>query len=194
MTEEVKNTKQSRIGKKPISLPAKVTVSSSNGVVTVKGPRGEMTNALVTNTDVKVDGTTVEVVSLVNATKGRPYKQGLANHGLMRALVNNMIIGVSTGFTKELLIIGTGYKADVVGKKLVLNLGFSHSIEYPIPDGIKMTSKVEKAGVVVSITGNNKETVGQIASEIRSYRPPDSYKGKGVRYRNEVVRLKAGKK
>ena len=194
MTEEVKNTKQSRIGKRPISLPAKVTVSSSNGVVTVKGPRGEMTNALVTKTDVKVDGTTVEVVSLENATKGRPYKQGLANHGLMRALVNNMIIGVSTGFTKELLIIGTGYKADVVGKKLVLNLGFSHSIEYPIPDGIKMTSKVEKAGVVVSITGNNKETVGQIASEIRSYRPPDSYKGKGVRYRNEVVRLKAGKK
>lgn len=194
MTEEVKNTKQSRIGKRPISLPAKVTVSSSNGVVTVKGPRGEMTNALVTNTDVLVDGTTVEVVSLESATKGRPYKQGLANHGLMRALVNNMIIGVSTGFTKELLIIGTGYKADVVGKKLVLNLGFSHSIEYPIPDGIKMTSKVEKAGVVVSITGNNKETVGQIASEIRSYRPPDSYKGKGVRYRNEVVRLKAGKK
>jgi large subunit ribosomal protein L6 len=105
-----------------------------------------------------------------------------------------MITGVSTGFTKELVIIGTGYKADVMGKKLVLNLGYSHTIDYPIPEGIVITSKVEKAGVVVAITGNSKETVGQIASEIRGYRPPDSYKGKGVRYRGEVVRLKSGKK
>ena len=194
MTEETKSGKQSRIGKKPIALPAKVTVSVSNGNVVVKGPRGEMTHSLVETTDIKVEDTQVTVLTVETATKGRPYKQGLANHGLMRALLNNMIIGVSTGFTKELVIIGTGYKADVMGKKLVLNLGFSHSIDYPIPEGIKMSSKVEKAGVVVSITGNNKETVGQIASEIRSYRPPDSYKGKGVRYRNEVVRLKAGKK
>ena len=194
MTEEVKNSKQSRIGKKSIALPAKVTVTTKDGVVIVKGPRGEMSHALVDKTGVQVSDTSATVVSLETATKGRPYKQGLANHGLMRSLLNNMIIGVSSGFTKELLIIGTGYKADVVGSKLVLNLGFSHHIDYPIPDGIKMTSKVEKSGVVVSITGNNKETVGQIASEIRSYRPPDSYKGKGVRYRNEVVRLKAGKK
>lgn len=194
MTEEVKTSKKSRIGKRPIALPAKVTVTTKDGVVSVKGPRGEMSHALVEKTDVQVEDSSVTVITLETATKGRPYKQGLANHGLMRALLNNMIIGVSTGFTKELVIIGTGYKADVVGSKLVLNLGFSHHIDYPIPDGIKMTSKVEKAGVVVSITGNNKETVGQIASEIRSYRPPDSYKGKGVRYRNEVVRLKAGKK
>jgi large subunit ribosomal protein L6 len=194
MTEETKSGKQSRIGKKPIALPAKVTVSVSNGNVVVKGPRGEMSQALVATTDINVEEKQVSVVTLEAATKGRAYKQGLANHGLMRALLANMITGVSTGFTKELVIIGTGYKADVMGKKLVLNLGYSHTIDYPIPEGIVMTSKVEKAGVVVAITGNSKETVGQIASEIRGYRPPDSYKGKGVRYRGEVVRLKSGKK
>jgi large subunit ribosomal protein L6 len=194
MTEETKSGKQSRIGKKPIALPAKVTVSVSNGNVVVKGPRGEMSQALVATTDINVEEKQVSVVTLEAATKGRAYKQGLANHGLMRALLANMITGVSTGFTKELVIIGTGYKADVMGKKLVLNLGYSHTIDYPIPEGIVITSKVEKAGVVVAITGNSKETVGQIASEIRGYRPPDSYKGKGVRYRGEVVRLKSGKK
>ena len=194
MTEETKSGKQSRIGKKPIALPAKVTVSVSNGNVVVKGPRGELSQALIATTDINVEGNQVSVVTLEAATKGRAYKQGLANHGLMRALLANMIAGVSTGFTKELVIIGTGYKADVMGKKLVLNLGYSHTIDYPIPEGIDMTSKVEKAGVVVAITGNSKETVGQIASEIRGYRPPDSYKGKGVRYRGEVVRLKSGKK
>lgn len=194
MTEDNKSMKLSRIGKKPIVLPAKVTVSVSNETVTVKGPRGTLEQRIVHSTSIDVQDKRVTVVSNESATKGRGYKQGLANHGLMRALLANMITGVSNGFTKELLIIGTGYKADVVGKKLVLNLGFSHPIDYPIPSGIEISSKVEKLGVAVTIKGNSKESVGQIAAEIRGYRPPDSYKGKGVRYRDEVVRLKAGKK
>jgi large subunit ribosomal protein L6 len=194
MTEEAKSSKLSRIGKKPISLPPKVEVTLKDGMVNVKGPRGTLSKPLVHTTEVVVGKDTVQVNSTQRNGKGRSHKQSLAYHGLMRALLANMVEGVSVGFTKELLIIGTGYKAETSGKKIVLNLGFSHPINYAIPEGIVVKTKQDKTGLILSITGNDKETVGQIASEIRGYRPPDSYKGKGVRYRNEIVRLKAGKK
>jgi large subunit ribosomal protein L6 len=113
-----------------------------------------------------------------------------ANHGLMRALLNNMVIGVSKGFTKELEIIGVGYKAEVKGNKVVFNLGYSHQIVFPFPEGIKIS--VEK-NTSLAVTGSSKEAVGQAAAEIRGFRPPDSYKGKGVRYKGEHIRIKAGK-
>ena len=169
----------SRIGNKPIALPKGVTVTVGDSV-TVKGPKGELTRVLVEGTTVSVDG---EIVTVSRATDSRTHR---ANHGLMRSLLHNMV----TGFERRLEILGVGYKAQARGKQVVFNLGYSHPINFKVPDGI--TVDVDKQGKI-SVKGIDKEVVGQTAAVIRGFRPPDAYKGKGVRYEGEYIRLKAGK-
>lgn len=173
----------SRIGKLPVPLPAGVTVDIGDEVI-VKGPKGTLKQKIVDLVSVKLEGTDVIV------TRQDDSKPSRAFHGLMRSLINNMVVGVSTGFSKKLQIIGVGYRADVRGKELVMNLGFSHPINFTIPDGI--TIAVDKQNFV-TISGADKQQVGQVAAVIRGYRRPDHYKGKGVRYADEHVRIKAGK-
>jgi large subunit ribosomal protein L6 len=174
----------SRIGNKPVAVPSGVTVSESGGVLTVKGPKGQLTQSIVDGISFDIGDGTVKVN---RADDRRQYR---ANHGLMRALLNNMVTGVSAGFERKLEIIGVGYKAAVQGNKAVFNLGYSHPVDFPFPDGVSIS--VDK-NTLVTVSGIDKEKVGQAAAEIRGFRPPDSYKGKGVRYQGEYVRLKAGK-
>ena len=174
----------SRIGNKPVAVPSGVTVSESGGVLTVKGPKGQLTQNIVDGISFDIGDGTVKVN---RADDRRQYR---ANHGLMRALLNNMVTGVSAGFERKLEIIGVGYKAAVQGNKAVFNLGYSHPVDFPFPDGVSIS--VDK-NTLVTVSGIDKEKVGQAAAEIRGFRPPDSYKGKGVRYQGEYVRLKAGK-
>ena len=174
----------SRIGNQPVPLPKGVTFSLADGQMHVKGPKGTLSRTTVEGVSFEQDGDAVVLKRVSDVPKMK------ANHGLMRALLNNMVVGVSQGFDRRLEIIGVGYKAELQGKNLVLNLGYSHPIEYPFPDGI--TIAVEKNNKVV-VSGIDKETVGQVAAELRGFRPPDSYKGKGVRYEGEYVRIKAGK-
>ena len=150
----------------------------------MKGGKGTLSRQILDGITVREEDNTL-YVERVNDTR-----QQRAFHGLTRALIANMVHGVSVGFERKLEIQGVGYKADVSGKKLVLNLGYSHPIDFPIPQGISIA--VDR-GVRVSVSGIDKEKVGQVAAEIRGFRPPDSYKGKGVRYEGEYVRLKAGK-
>jgi large subunit ribosomal protein L6 len=174
----------SRIGKQPITIPDKVTVTANNGTVVVKGPLGNLERPLHALVSVAVaDG----VVTVSRQNDGREAR---SLHGLFRALIANMVTGVTKGFEKKLELIGVGYRADVQGKKLVLALGFSHPINFPIPEGI--TVQVDKQ-TRLSISGSSAERVGETAAEIRRLRPPEPYKGKGVRYADEVVRKKAGK-
>jgi large subunit ribosomal protein L6 len=173
----------SRIGKLPVSIPKGVTVDVSD-VVAVKGPKGQLSQRVVDLVSVKVEGEEVVVTRADDSKPSRAY------HGLMRSLIQNMVTGVSEGFEKKLQIIGVGYRADVKGKKLVMNLGYSHPIEFDIPDGIEIA--VDKQNFV-TIKGADKQQVGQVAAVIRGYRKPDHYKGKGVRYADEQVRIKAGK-
>lgn len=174
----------SRIGNQPVVIPSGVTVSVSNGEISVKGPKGQLDQHIVDGITFEIDDA---VVVVSRADDRKAYR---ANHGLMRALLNNMVIGVTAGFERKLEINGVGYKANVQGNKAVFNLGYSHPIEFPFPEGV--TIAVEK-NTSVSVKGIDKEKVGQAAAEIRGFRPPDSYKGKGVRYVGEYVRLKAGK-
>lgn len=173
----------SRIGRLPIPVPKGVTVTLGD-MVTVKGPKGQLSRPLVAGVDI------VEADGVLTVTRHSEHRTHKAAHGLMRALVNNMVVGVTEGFRKDLEIHGVGYKAEVNGDELVLNLGYSHPIHHGIP--ADLTVVVEK-GNKLSVSGINKETVGQHAAVIRGYRSPDSYKGKGVRYANETIRLKAGK-
>ena len=174
----------SRIGNLPIPIPAGVTVALTTGTVHVKGPKGQLTQALVDGIDCAIGDDTV-TFSRVGASR-----QARANHGLMRSLVGNMVTGVSAGFTKTLEIEGIGYRADIKGQSLVMSLGYSHPIEFPIPADVQIT--VEK-NTKIAVTGIDKQVVGQIAANIRAFRKPDSYKGKGVRYSGEYIRLKTGK-
>lgn len=174
----------SRIGKKPVSLPKGVTVVASDGLVRVKGPKGELARGVAHGITFAQEGEQMQVQRANDEPAVR------ANHGLMRALLANMVQGVSQGFSRQLEIQGVGYKAERKGQTLVLNLGFSHQVIYPFPDGI--TVDVEQ-NTKLSVKGIDKELVGQVASELRGLRPPDSYKGKGIRYQGERVRLKAGK-
>jgi large subunit ribosomal protein L6 len=192
MSNLPENFKNSRIGKQPIILPKGVTVKVNDGVFHAKGPKGELTQKLLPEVIVNIDEKSIQV--LQNTDPSVYSRRSRSVHGLIRSLINNMVIGVSQGFVKELEVIGVGYKADVRGKKLVLNLGYSHPIDFPFPDGITIETKAGPQSTVVSIKGRNKEKVNQTAAEIRSFRSPDSYKGKGVRYKGEVVRLKDGKK
>lgn len=174
----------SRVGKQPVTLPSGVTVKVSGDQVAVSGPKGDLSQKIINLISVKVDDG--ELV----CERANESKQARANHGLMRALVNNMVVGVSQGFKKELSVIGVGYRADIKGKNLVMQLGYSHPIEYAIPAGIDIA--VDKAGKI-TVAGADKQQVGQVSAEIRSYRKPDHYKGKGVRYVDEYVRIKQGK-
>ncbi|MBI3331564.1 50S ribosomal protein L6 [Candidatus Peregrinibacteria bacterium] len=176
----------SRIGKKPVALPSGVTVTVSGSSVVVKGPKGEMEYQTLPEVSVKADGSTVQVDRKDDSMAAR------ARHGLTRMLIQNMATGVSTGYEKQLEIIGVGYKAQVKGKILVLNLGHSHPINFSIPEGIEIVPN-EKNKNIIAIRGISKQLVGQVSSDIRGLRPPEPYKGKGVRYVGEHVRRKAGK-
>jgi large subunit ribosomal protein L6 len=174
----------SRIGKKPIDVPSGVTVTVDGRNVTVKGPRGTLSRSLPPIVTVKVDG------AVVNVTRPDDETASKAMHGLTRTLVANMVDGVTKGFQKNLDIVGVGYKAEVKPYGLLMSLGYSHQIEVKAPEGIKLNAPTPTSIVV---DGANKEVVGQVAAEIRSLRPPEPYKGKGVKYQGEVVRRKAGK-
>lgn len=176
----------SRIGKKPVALPKGVTASISGQTVKVKGPKGELSVTLVEEVEVKLDETLGVVVS-----PREGFERADQMWGLSRTLVNNLVVGVTDGFTEKLEIQGVGYRAAVQGKTLQLQLGFSHDVNYPIPEGISIVA--EKPTLLI-ISGMNKQLVGQVAAEIRSWRPPEPYKGKGVRYVGEYVRRKEGKK
>ena len=174
----------SRIGKMPIAVPAGVTVDiAENNKVTVKGPKGELSRALAPEMEIKMDG------DVITVTRPNDLKRNRALHGLTRTLLNNMIIGVTEGYKKTLEVNGVGYRASKQGKKLVLNLGYSHPVEMEDPEGLE--TKVEDNKIIVS--GIDKEKVGQYAAEIRSTRAPEPYKGKGIKYDYEVIRRKVGK-
>ena len=175
----------SRIGRMPITVPAGVEVTiAENNVVTVKGPKGTLTQALRPEMILEQDGNTIHVK--------RPSDDKLhcALHGMTRALLHNMVVGVSEGFKKELEINGVGYRAAKQGKQLVLNIGYSHQVVFDEPDGI--TFDVPNPNAVV-VSGADKQKVGQIASEIRGKRPPEPYLGKGIKYADERIRRKSGK-
>jgi large subunit ribosomal protein L6 len=174
----------SRIGKQPITIPAKVKVEIKGQHVFVEGPKGKLNWELPRHTSVKVDKDKV----LVSRSGDDAHTRAL--HGLSRALVNNMVRGVSEGFVKKLEIQGVGFKAAVQGKSVNLSLGYSHPVVYPIPDQVKVT--VEE-NTKLTIEGPDRQTVGQVAAEIRSFYPPEPYKGKGVRYSDERVVRKEGK-
>ncbi len=174
----------SRIGKLPVAIPAGVEVKLEEGnVITVKGPKGTLTRKLVDDLDIKVEGSEVVV------TRPSDLKRYKSLHGLTRTLIFNMVEGVTNGYTKELEINGVGYRAAKAGKKLTLTLGYSHPVEMEDPEGIE--TKVE--GNKITVSGIDKEKVGQFAAEIRTKRPPEPYKGKGIKYTTETIRRKVGK-
>ncbi|MAZ77136.1 MAG: 50S ribosomal protein L6 [Legionellaceae bacterium] len=185
----------SRVAKSPIKLPQGVTVSINAQQVSVKGAKGELQHRLHPLVDVSQEADVLHVKgkSVEKLSRSQMPRKDAVNalSGATRSLVNNMVIGVSTGFVKKLRLVGVGYRAQVQGNKLVLSLGFSHPVEYALPEGIqaKTPSQTE-----IEIEGINKQLVGQVAAEVRSFRPPEPYKGKGVRYHDEVVLLKETKK
>jgi large subunit ribosomal protein L6 len=174
----------SRIGRLPIDVPAGVTVTIKDHQVTVKGPKGEIKQSLMPSVAVKLEDSKLVV------TRASDSKQDKALHGLVRSLLNNMVIGVTKGWDKSLEIVGVGYRGEKSGDKLILRLGFSHTVEVsPLP-GVAFAME---GAVRIKVSGVNKETVGEQAAEIRAIRPPDAYKGKGIRYAGEPVRIKPGK-
>ncbi|HZY41816.1 MAG TPA: 50S ribosomal protein L6 [Anaerolineae bacterium] len=175
----------SRIGKKPVLLPAGVQVKINGSDVHVKGPKGELTRSFHAAMTIALNGNEMTV------SRPDDLRQNRALHGLTRALLNNMVEGVTRGFKKTLMVEGVGYRAEFTGKRLMLYLGYSHPIMVVPPDGI--TIEADPKAKTISIAGIDKEKVGEIAAEIRSLRPPEPYKGKGIRYSDEVVRRKAGK-
>lgn len=174
----------SRLGKLPIPLPTGVEVSVNNQHIKVKGPKGTLEKTMLEAIDVKVENKEVHV-----SLKAAFAEMGNF-HGLWRQLINNMVVGVTKGFEKELQLIGVGYRAAVKGRVLDLQVGYSHPTELPIPSGIEV--KVDK-NTIILITGSDKQVVGQFAANIRAYKKPEPYKGKGIRYKDEYVRRKAGK-
>jgi len=175
----------SRIGKMPVEIPKQVTVDIKKSTVTVKGPRGELTRTFHRDMEIGVDDGAVVV------SRPTDHRTHRALHGLTRALIANMVQGVSDGFRRTLLIEGVGYRAETRGRTLVLSLGYSHPVEFEFPDGIEVT--VERGAKSLTIEGIDKEVVGEFAAKIRAARPPEPYKGKGVRYAGEYVRRKPGK-
>src|ERR1700761_1375400 len=180
-----KGPTMSRVGKYPVEIPAGVQVAIAGGMVTAKGRLGEQKTPLSELVEVTVEDNKVVVKPRSNATRNRMM------WGTTRAIIATMVKGVSAGYTKSLEITGTGYRAAVQGKNLELNLGFSHPVIYPVPDGIKITCERPTA---IKVEGTDKRLVGQVASEIRGFRPPEPYKGKGARYTDETIRRKEGKK
>ena len=175
----------SRIGQRPITVPAGVTVEVKNKHVTAKGKNGTLSMTLVPEVAAKHEGTTITVAAKDDSDRAK------AMWGMTRTLINNMVNGVATGFTVNLEIVGVGFRAAMDGKNLKLQLGFSHDVLYPIPEGIKITT--EKP-TLIKVFGADRQKVGQVAAEIRAFRPPEPYKGKGIKYSDEYVLRKEGKK
>ena len=174
----------SRIGKQPVVLPAGLSARLADGVVTLKGPKGELALKLPETVALAVDGATLTV------TRKGEDKQSRADHGTIRALLQNMLVGIKDRYSRELEIQGVGFKASIAGNKLTMNVGYSHPVEYIVPDGIAVAVT---DGTQIKVSGIDKQLVGQVSARIRSFRPPEPYKGKGVRYKDERVRRKAGK-
>ena len=180
-------TQQSRVGKRPIELPKGVSAKLDGGRMEIKGPKGTLSKAVPPNVDVKIDGGKINILPTIGGRDGARFQ------GLARALFAAMTKGVSEGYVKEMELVGTGYRAELKGSVLNLALGFSHPINFPIPDGITVTIPGDSKGTIVILTGADKEKMGQTAAKIRGFRPPEPYGGKGVRYQGEKVREKAGK-
>ncbi len=175
----------SRIGRMPIAIPAGVTVDiAENNKVTVKGPKGTLERILPAEMNIKMEGSEITV------SRPNDLKKMKSLHGLTRTLINNMVIGVNEGFEKKLEVNGVGYRAQKQGKKLVLSLGYSHPVEMEDPEGIETVLDGQN---IIIVKGINKEKVGQYAAEIRAKRAPEPYKGKGIKYADEVIRRKVGK-
>ena len=174
----------SRVGKKPISVPEKTTINYKDGTITVQGKNGKLTHTVHPDVDLKIEKDVIEVVMKTEDRKTR------ALQGMTRSLVSNMVTGVSEGYERVLEINGIGYRAEAKGKSILFNLGYSHPIDFPLPDGISAT--VEKNNVV-KLAGIDKHLLGQTAARIRQLRPPEPYKGKGIKYAEEYIQRKAGK-
>ena len=178
----------SRIGKKPVSIPKGVTITVKDSVVTVKGPKGELSQEI--DRDITIEITETELIV------GRPTEQirHRAMHGLYRSLISNLVHGVTVGYTKDLELVGVGFKAVHAGNILYLALGYSHNIIFEVPKELKVNTTTEKGqNPKIFLEGSDKQLIGQVAAKIRGLRKPEPYKGKGVRYVNEIVRRKAGK-
>lgn len=174
----------SRIGKIPVKIPDKISVLFESNLLTIKGPKGQLSKAVPDSVTVIQEGNLIKVSASNKSIKSQQL------YGLYRRLISNMIMGVTEGFKKKLNLQGVGYRSQVQGKKLILNVGFSHPVEIDTPDGIDITVE---ANTAIIISGLDKELVGQVAANIRSVRPPEPYKGKGIRYDGEFVRQKVGK-
>lgn len=174
----------SRIGRMPVSIAKGVEIKEKNGTINVKGPKGELSLTVHPDISLVVDADTIRV------ERASDHKDHRALHGLTRSLIFNMVAGVTEGFSKTLEIIGVGYRADAKGKSIKLTLGYSHSIEYVPAEGVSLECPTQ---TTIVVSGADKQKVGQAAAEIRAFRPPEPYKGKGIRYQGEHVRRKAGK-
>ena len=180
----------SRIGKKPISIPKNVKINITDGVIEVAGPKGQLTTPVPAGIKFRVDGD-----QLIAERESDEYA---ALHGLARALVQNAVTGVTDGYTRQLDIVGVGYKVELQKSRVIFNLGYSHPIEFPLPTGIdvkveRVNKPIQQYQTTLTVSGIDKQRVGQIAADMRSLRRPDPYKGKGVRYANEALKLKPGK-
>lgn len=173
----------SRIGKLPVEIPAGVTITVDGDAIKTAGPKGNLETKKLPEVNVKVEDSTVIV------TRVSDEKLSRSQHGLMRSLINNMVVGVTQGFSKKLMVSGVGFKLALQGNVLVMNLGFSHPVEYKAPDGVDV--QIDKMNIIVS--GIDKQQVGQVAADIRSFKKPEPYKGKGIKYEDEYVIRKAGK-
>jgi large subunit ribosomal protein L6 len=179
----------SRIGKLPISLPAKVDISvASDNTITVKGPKGALSQKVDADISMAVEDGKLVV------TRPTDQKRHRAMHGLYRALINNMVVGVSEGYTREMEVIGVGYRVENAGNLLTLTIGYSHPVIFAIPSEIKVTTAMEKGSApLIRLEGIDKELLGQVCAKIRSFRKPEPYKGKGIMFKGEIIRRKAGK-
>ncbi len=178
----------SRIGKAPIEIPAGVTVKVENSVVTVKGPKGELSQAVNPDIEIKVED------GHITLTRPSDERDHRSQHGLYRALINNMVVGVSTGYRKEMELVGVGYRAAATGQVLELSLGFSHAIYIKLPAEIKVEAKSERnKNPLIILESGDKQLLGQVCAKIRSLRKPEPYKGKGIKFVGEVIRRKSGK-
>jgi large subunit ribosomal protein L6 len=186
-TQKTNRRMQSRVGKRPVVLPKGITAAIKDGAVRVEGPKGKLARAIPRGVEVKVDAGKVLV------TSDLPGRDASRMQGLIRALVAAMVKGTADGYTKTLELRGTGYRAEMKGSTLHMSLGFSHPVVFPLPAGIKCDIPADSKGTIVNLGGADKELLGQTAAKIRSFRPPEPYGGKGVRYQGEKVREKAGK-
>jgi large subunit ribosomal protein L6 len=175
----------SRIGKKPVAIPAGVSADITNGVLTVTGPKGNLTLTLADDVTYAVEGGEISI------KPANDTRRALAFWGLQRTLVSNLVTGVTEGYTKTLLITGVGYRATAQGTNLKLQLGYSHDVDFPVPEGIEIKTP---DNTTINISGIDKQQVGQVAAEIRRWRKPEPYKGKGIKYRGEFIFRKEGKK